>query len=241
MSARPTSPITVVPARAEGGLRPAVLILPGGGYANHSERESAEYSAWLSGLGFHAFVLAYPVAPERHPRPIEQGAAALAWIREGDHGLEVDPTRIGVLGGSAGGHLAAMLANGAAGPTVPRPAFSILCYPVISFEHDAHFGSMRNLLGEEPTLAERRASSADVQVDERTPPAFVWFTAADAAVHVSNGLRYADALARMGVPVELHVFPFGAHGLALAAEEPHAAQWVGLCERWLADFGWSAA
>jgi acetyl esterase/lipase len=241
MSARPSSPVTIVPARGGSGPRPAVLVLPGGGYATHSERETEEFGAWLSGLGFHAFVLAYPVAPARHPRPLEQAAAALAWIRDGDHGLAVDATRVGVLGGSAGGHLAAVLANGAAGPSVDRPAFTILCYPVISFEHDPHLGSLQNLLGEAPTLAERRAASPDVHVDERTPPAFVWFTASDAAVHVSNGLRYADALARKGVPVELHVFPFGAHGLALAAEEPHAAQWVGLCERWLADFGWSAA
>jgi acetyl esterase/lipase len=241
MSARPSSPITVIPAQTGDGPRPAVLVLPGGGYAVHSERESVEFSAWLSGLGFHAFVLAYPVAPERHPRAVEEAAAALAWIRDGDHGLSVDPTRVGVLGGSAGGHLAAMLANGAGGAAVPRPAFSILCYPVISFEHDPHVGSMMNLLGEDPTLAERHAASVDVQVDERTPPAFVWFTATDAAVHVSNGLRYTDALARKGVPVELHVFPFGPHGLSLAQEEPHAAQWVGLCERWLTDFGWSAA
>ena len=224
---------------AGDGVRPAVLILPGGGYQTLAGHEGAGYARWLSGLGLHAFVLAYPVAPHRHPEPIDAAVAALTYVRSGDHGLAVDPQRVGVIGSSAGGHLAGCLSVGVAGPQAPRPDFAILCYPVISFLAESHQGSADNLLGPGSSVAERTALSLETRVDGRTPPTFVWSTADDEAVPVSNSLRYAKALVDAAVSTELHVLPHGRHGLGLAPDEPDVAIWAGLCETWLRRGGWT--
>ncbi|WP_459645864.1 alpha/beta hydrolase [Kineococcus sp. NUM-3379] len=236
-----TTPLRIqaVPARPRAGQegpRPAVLVLPGGGYGQCSAHEGAPVADWLAGLGLHAFVLDYAVAPHHHPRPLRDATAGLEHVRSGGHGLDVDPARVAVLGFSAGGHLAASLSTGLGGGAVPD--LSILCYPVVSFEHAPHTGSVRNLLGGDPTPAQARAASPDLHVGPATPPAFLWHTAADDVVDVTHSLRYTAALAAAGVDVELHVFPRGGHGLGLAAEEPHTAGWTELCARWLADRGW---
>lgn len=230
--------ISVYPASG-GGRRPAVLVLPGGGYGMLADHEGPGYARWLSGLGLHAFVLWYPVAPCRHPAPIEAAVAALDHLRSGAHGLDVDPDRVGVIGSSAGGHLAACLSTGIAGPTAPRPAFAILCYPVISFVSEAHEGSAENLLGSGADPGARAALSAERRVDSRTPPTFVWSTADDEAVPVGNSLSYARALIAQGVPTELHVLPTGRHGLGLAPEEPAVGRWSAMCEDWLRLGGWT--
>ena len=225
--------LTVV-ASARTGPAPAMLVLPGGGYARHAAHEAEPVGAWLAGLGIHAVVLRYRVAPHRHPAALDDAREALAWIRGGTHGLEVDPARVGVLGFSAGGHLAASLAN------EPRPpALSVLAYPVISFVDEPHEGSVGALLGPDADPERRAAHSADRRVSRGTPPAFVWHTADDASVPVSHALRYTAALASVGVPVELHVFPRGRHGLGLAGGLPEVAQWTALCARWLASHGWT--
>lgn len=238
--------LTVFPATGPGpqhagpeDSRPAVLVLPGGGYEMLADHEGAGYARWLSGLGLHAFVLAYPVAPARHPEPIEAAVAALSYLRSGDHGLAVDPHRVGVIGSSAGGHLAASLSVGIAGESAPRPDFAILCYPVISFLGQCHEGSAQNLLGPEATAGERRALSLEHRVDARTPPTFLWSTADDEAVPVSNSLRYAQALVDAGISTELHVLPHGAHGLGLAPDDPGVAVWSDSCETWLRTIAWS--
>jgi acetyl esterase/lipase len=218
------------------GHRPAMLVLPGGGYVGHASHESEPVAAWLAGLGIHAVVLRYRVAPHQHPAPLEDARAALDWIRDGSHGLELDRERVGVLGFSAGGHLAASLAN------EPRPPdLSVLGYPVISLVDEPHQGSVDALLGHGADAGRRAAHSADRRVHAGTPPAFVWHTADDAAVPVGHSLRYTAALAAVAVPVELHVFPRGRHGLGLAAELPDVARWTGLCERWLESHGWTGA
>jgi acetyl esterase/lipase len=178
-------------------------------------------------------VLRYRVAPHRHPAPLDDARRTLAWIRDGSHGLQVQPHRVGVLGFSAGGHLAASLCNQPAPPDL-----AILGYPVISFVDQPHEGSVEALVGPGATPSVRAAQSADRHVSPRTPPAFLWHTADDAAVPVSHSLRYAAALAARGIPVELHVFPRGVHGLGLAGEDPYVARWTEHCERWLDSFGW---
>ena len=223
-----------VVSSARTGPAPAMLVLPGGGYVGHAAHEAEPVAAWLAGLGIHAVVLRYRVAPHRHPAPLDDAREALAWLRGGAHGLDVDPARVGVLGFSAGGHLAASLAN----ETRP-PDLTVLAYPVISFVDEPHEGSVEALLGPDADAARRSAHSADRHVSAGTPPAFVWHTADDAAVPVSHALRYVAALASAGVPVELHVFPSGRHGLGLAPDLPDVARWTGLCERWLGSHGWT--
>lgn len=238
--------ITAVPARAEAaGPRPAILVLPGGGYARQADHEAEPVAEWLATLGIHAFVLRYRVAPDRHPAPLEDAKAAMLFIRRGPHGLAVDQKRVGVLGFSAGGHLAATLSTAAAtgnrGLDVDAavPDLSVLCYPVVSLVHDMHQGSVDNLLGELPPSDLLAALSAELNVTARTPPAFLWHTADDDAVPVGNSLDYAKALIAAGVPAELHVFPEGRHGLGLAAGEPGPGQWTSLCASWLERAGWA--
>jgi acetyl esterase/lipase len=232
-------PLRAFPADG-GGPRPAVLVLPGGGYAVLADHEGTDYARWLQGCGLHAFVLDYPVAPQRHPGPLSAATAALAHIRSGDHGLDVDTDRVGVIGSSAGGHLAGCLSVGAAGRDAPRPAFAVLCYPVISFLDEPHVGSAENLLGPAPSAPDLAALSLERLVDDRTPPTFLWSTADDESVPVSNSLRYAQALVDAGVPTELHVLPHGRHGLGLAPDVPEVAGWSRLCEEWLRRGGWAS-
>lgn len=242
--------LTAVPARAgadrAGGPRPAVLVLPGGGYGRQADHEAEPVAEWLATLGMHAFVLRYRVAPDRHPAPLEDAKEAMLHIRGGSHGLALDPQRVGVLGFSAGGHLAATLSTAAATGSerldVPGavPDLTVLCYPVVSCTRSVHQGSVDNLLGDAPSSDILAELSAEQQVTSATPPAFIWHTADDDAVHVSHSLGYAGALMDAGVPAELHVFPHGRHGLGLAAEERGPDQWTGLCAAWLTRAGWTS-
>ena len=245
--------LTTVPAHnpaainGAGSPKPAVLVLPGGGYARQADHEAEPVAEWLAALGIHAFVLRYRVAPDRHPAPLEDAKAAMLHIRSGSHGLAVDPGRVGVLGFSAGGHLAATLstarATGSAHLDVPSavPNLTMLCYPVVSYTQSVHQGSVDNLLGDAPSSDILAELSAERHVTAATPPAFVWHTADDAAVPVSHSLDYAGALMGAGVPAELHVFPHGRHGLGLAAEEPGPDQWTNLCADWLDRAGWTSS
>ncbi|NUT71072.1 alpha/beta hydrolase [Pseudarthrobacter sp. C4D7] len=238
--------LTAVPARPEGaGPRPAFLILPGGGYVRQADHEAEPVAEWLASLGIHAFVLRYRVAPHRHPAPLEDAKEAMLHIRNGGHGLDVDPGRVGVLGFSAGGHLAATLSTAAATGNLDLdvseavPDLSVLCYLVASMTHEPHQGSVASLLGDAPPSDLLAALSAELNVTALTPPAFLWHTADDAAVPVSNSMNYARALFAAGVPAELHIFPEGRHGLGLATDQPGPAQWTALCAAWLDRAGWT--
>lgn len=228
---------------------PAFLVIPGGGYEGYGQHEAEPVADWLAGLGLHTFVLRYPVRT-RHPGPLDAARAALAWIRSGEHAVALDPARVGVIGFSAGGHLAASLATL---PDGEAPDRVVLGYPVISLESDTHEGSVANLLGPDAGADLRRSLSPDRLVTSAHPPAFVWHTADDGAVPVSNALRYANALVAAGVPVDLHVFARGEHGAGLGrvgvdpgpewwtvAADQDLVEWTGLCERWLARAGWIA-
>lgn len=217
---------------------PAVLVLPGGGYHVQAPHEAEPIARWLNGMGLGAFVLYYRVAPDRHPAPLQDARAALRFLRRYDG---VDPERIGVLGFSAGGHLAASLSVGvpvSGESDDPRPDLAVLCYPVISFERWSERGSVRNLIGEKSTSDSRIALSVEQHVDSVTPPTFLWHTAADELVDVRNSLLFAESLAEAEIPYELHVFPQGKHGLGLAEEDPVVGQWTGLCRQWFTAHGW---
>ena len=232
--------LTVIPAVGRSGkAAPAVLVLPGGGYAKTADHEAEPVAEWLASLGIHAFVLRYPVAPHRHPAPLAAAKQAMLWIRSGAHGVTVDPNRVGVLGFSAGGHLAAALSVGVAVGDASldlagaHPDLSILCYPVISFVDSVHQGSVDNLAGADAATDVLQALSAELHVTPATPPAFIWHTADDESVPVSHTLAYAGALSRASVAAELHVFPNGIHGIGLAAGTSGADQWTALCAAWL--------
>lgn len=229
------------PFRADATDAPAMLVLPGGAYARQAPHEGEPVARWLTSLGIHAFVLSYPVAPARHPAPVDAARAALAWIRAGRHGLPADPGRVGVIGFSAGGHLAASLCVGDADT---RPDRCVLAYPLISFVQQPHERSSTNLLGPHADDSARRAVSVEEHVDAQHPPTFLWHTAADASVHAGHSLRYASALLDHGVPVDLHVFGPGRHGLGLVEhpDDTHldARHWTDLCASWLAEAGWTA-
>ena len=221
----------------------AVVICPGGGYGGQAAHEAEPIARWLNGLGLSAFVLYYRVAPYRHPVPLADAQRAIRVVRDQAARWSVAPDRIGILGFSAGGHLAAsagvhhaLIAYAPvdrADRKSPRPDFMILCYPVISFGPHGHRGSMENLLGVKPGKALRRMLSLETTVDATTPPAFIWHTASDGGVPVENSLLLASALSRNRVAFALHVFPDGAHGLGLAESQPAVRAWTSLCGEWL--------
>lgn len=224
-----------------------VLVCPGGGYAAKADHEAEPVALWLNSCGVAAAVLDYRVAPYRHPWPWTDASRAIRWIRSHADEIGLDGARVGILGFSAGGHLAASTgihwdeghaeSVDAVDRQSSRPDLMVLCYPVISFAERRHHGSMVNLLGEEPDPDLRRELSLETGVSADTPPSFIWHTADDAAVPVQNSLGFAGALAEHDVPVELHVFPHGRHGLGLATGEPHVAGWTDLCAQWLRSRG----
>jgi acetyl esterase/lipase len=230
------------------GPTAAIVVCPGGGYQMRANHEGEPVAQWLASLGIAAIVVDYRVAPYRHPIPLLDAQRAIRTVRSRAPDWNVDPDRVGILGFSAGGHLAATAAtqwdrgDASASDLVARescrPDIAILCYAVISFFHAQHMGSMANLLGEPaPTLDQRRALSADLNVTRETPPTFLWSTADDEAVDIENGLRFATQLRHHGVPFALHVFPHGPHGLGLAPEHPYASAWPELCASFLDEMG----
>jgi acetyl esterase/lipase len=234
-----------------GGSAPsaAIVVCPGGGYRRRAAHEGEPIARWLNELGLAAFVLDYRVDPHRHPAPLDDAQRAIRTVRARADGWRVDPGRVGILGFSAGGHLAASAATrwrdgdpAAADPIDrqgSRPDLAILCYPVITFGPHRHAGSMTSLLGDDPPEEARAALSAERQVGPATPPTFLWHTAEDAAVPVQNSLLFAAALAEHGVPFALHVFPRGRHGLGLAGDDPVVGAWTGLCAAWLRGQGFA--
>jgi acetyl esterase/lipase len=242
--------LTVYRAPAAKATGAAVVVCPGGGYqvvaADHEGKQVAE---WLNSLGVSAFVLQYRLGPRyRHPAPLQDAQRAIRLVRSRAREWGVDPRRVGILGFSAGGHLASTAAThfddgrpDAADPPdreSARPDFAVLCYAVVSlFDPPAHSGSRRNLLGEpaDPKLVE--LLSNERQVTARTPPTFLWHTADDAAVPVANSLLFFEAMTKAGVPGELHVFPHGRHGVGLAPDDPVLSQWPRLCATWMGALG----
>lgn len=226
--------------------RPAVLICPGGGYAFVSPREDEAVALQFAAAGFHVFVLYYTVKPEYYRRPLLELAQAVRHIRERAETWNLRGDQIAVCGFSAGGHLAASLGvhwpslNDASGC---EPNALILSYPVITSGEFAHAGSFENLLGTEASIEKRTEMSLEKQVNQKTPPTFLWHTVADPIVPVENSLLFANALQAKGRPFELHIYPNGPHGLSLAIAEtddargtdPHVATWMGLCIEWLKE------
>lgn len=223
------------PAKANGA---AVVVLPGGGYSGLAPHEGAPVAEWLAGAGYTAFVLLYRRgANYPDPVPLTDAQRALRLVRSkaGEWGLATD--KIGILGFSAGGHLASTTATHLSepDPTAPdpvdrvaaRPDFQILLYPVISMGEEGHAGSRLNLLGENPTPEQIHNFSNQNRVTESTPPAFLFHSTLDNAVVVENSDQYVASLEKAGVPYHYVRGEFGPHGIGLNE------CWTGECLAWL--------
>ncbi|WP_435017531.1 alpha/beta hydrolase [Tundrisphaera sp. TA3] len=252
----PTLTVYLPPKEKATGA--AFLVCPGGGYGMlAADHEGMEVAEWLNTLGIAGIVLKYRISPRyRHPAPLVDARRAIRTVRSKSAEWGIDPRRVGVIGFSAGGHLASTLAthfrDAEANPADPvdgfteRPDLAILLYPVVSFEAETgHKGSARNLLGPDATPEQMHELSNEAQVTERTPPTFLAHTVADVVVPVENSVDFAMALRKHKVPFELHLFETGQHGLGLGNGSarhkvvPNAAfqAWPGLCASWLKGHG----
>ena len=227
----------------------AVVVCPGGGYANLAmDHEGKQVAEWLNSFGVTACVLEYRHRGTGfgHPAPLEDAQRAIRMVRAQAAELKLNPKRIGILGFSAGGHLASSagthFVEGKADATDPiervssRPDFMILIYPVISMtEGYTHGGSRKNLLGDRPEQALVELMSNERQVTKQTPPTFMVHGDEDTGVPVENSLAFYAALRKAKVPAELHVFEKGPHGFGLGKPTDPASAWPKLCERWLKE------
>ncbi|MBO4453351.1 MAG: alpha/beta hydrolase [Clostridia bacterium] len=238
------------------GKRPAMLVLPGGGYAFCSDREVDPIASAYYAQGYNCFVLRYICGEKaKVDHPLYDAAAAIAHIRTNSEKYNVDANRIAVIGFSAGGHLAGYIATSwhrkdiaevlGVDNELCRPNAAILGYPVVSTNVMTHWGSFDNLLGADRTEELTKRANLDELVDERTCPFFIWHTAQDGCVPVANSLLMARALTDKGISCELHILPMGDHGLSRANAEtapdwgtdayiiPYVARWIDWSVKWL--------
>ena len=245
---RPSLTIYLPPAGTANGC--GIVVCPGGGYGGLAVgHEGLDVAEWLNSCGVAAFVLRYRVAPRyHHPAPLTDAQRAVRTVRHRAAEWGVDPARLGIIGFSAGGHLASSVGThfdagqpAAADPIERqscRPDFMILGYPVISFTTEfTHQGSKRNLLGESPDEELVRSFSNELQVTAETPPAFLVHTNEDTPVPSENSVLFYLALRKAGVPAQLQIYERGAHGLGVGKTDPVFATWPGLCESWLRGRG----
>ena len=228
------------------GTGAAVVVCPGGGYGALSmDKEGDLVARWLNSVGVAAFVLKYRLGPRYH-HPIELGDAqrAIRTVRYRAADFRVLPDRVGIMGFSAGGHLASTAGthfdagNPAAADPIDRvgsrPDFLVLIYPVISFTTPyAHRGSMRNLLGDNPDAKLVENLSNELQVTPQTPPTFLFHTNADTTVPAENSALFYMALRKAGVPAEMHIYEQGPHGVGLAPTDEALSSWPARLADWL--------
>ena len=245
----PTLTPFLPPAGTASGA--AMVICPGGGYSWLAPHEGEGYARCLASKGITCFVLKYRLGADgyRYPVEFEDGARAVRLVRARAGEWKIDPHRVGIIGSSAGGHLASMVMThfDAGNPNASdpveressRPDVAILCYPVISMGKFAHQGSKDNLLGKNPPPELVEKTSSELQVTKECPPCFIWSTFEDKTVPVENTLQFADAMCKARVPFEVHVYQHGGHGQGLGDRKEFNPQkwlpWVGECTRWLTE------
>lgn len=222
----------------------AIIIFPGGAYAVRATHEGEGYAVYLNSIGYDAFVCDYRVAPHHFPLPLLDARRAVRTVRYYSEKYGIDKNKIAVMGSSAGSNLAAILST----YTKPiefegideidkedfMPNAQILCYPFITLadEELTHPGARANFVGEGNTALAYKISP-EFNVIDSTPPAFIWHTSSDDGVNVIHSYIYAKALKEHNIPTEMHIFPFGGHGLGVAPNNPHVAQWTTLLKNWL--------
>jgi acetyl esterase/lipase len=228
------------PSTPSSGLRPAVVVCPGGGYAMRAPHEADPFAQLFAEHGLVGIVCHYRVAPNRFPAPMADAARAMRLTRCQAERFGIDPARIALMGFSAGGHLACTTGtqpdlfhepeDDLVGRYSARPDRLILAYPVVSMLDGL---CAPNLLGEKPTVEQKRQMSNELFVTEKNPPVFLFHTADDPVVPISHSLRFAQACLAKGVGVEMHIYAHGRHGVGLAQDLPDLASWPGLMIDWL--------
>ena len=207
-----------------------VIVLPGGGYAEHAAHEGGPVVTWLNGLGvgLEASVFRYPLRV-RHPVPLHALQAEIRRLRQGG------VTRVGLIGFSAGGHLAGMAALASDTGGYERVDFAVLGYAITSMETETYRPARLILLGEDASPELRRATSLDAMVTPSSPPFFIWHTAEDAYVPPEHTYRLARALSADHIPHTVHVFAHGPHSLGLAKGSGDPETWTALAASWIAE------
>lgn len=237
--------ITPFLAPKEKATGAAIIVLPGGGYSHLADvKEGSAVAEWLNSLGISAFVLKYRLGMRYHqPAQLQDAARAMRTVRSRAKEWNLDQNKIGILGFSAGGHLASTLgthfdagksdAKDSIERVSSRPDVQILIYPVITMSELTHAGSKKNLLGDNPSAELVKLYSNELQVTKDTPPAFLVHATTDKAVPIENSLMFAAALRKAGVPFEIHLYEQGPHGFGLAPTNPILASWKERCADWL--------
>lgn len=229
----------------------AVLICPGGGYAALAfGHEGNAIASWLNDNGIAGIILKYRlpsdlIMKDKSIGPLQDAQEAMRIIRRNAVAWNIDPKKVGVIGFSAGGHLASTLSThyadkvyDVADTVSARPDFSLLIYPVITMDASfTHAGSRKNLIGENPSDEAIKSFSNELQVNEKTPPAFMVHSADDQTVPVKNSIVYYEQLVKYNIPSELHIFQKGGHGYGLGGSKDTQSAWPGLCISWLKASG----
>jgi acetyl esterase/lipase len=243
---------TLTPYLPEGrrATGAAMIICPGGGYAALSPREGGDYALWLNQYGITCFVLKYRLGSNgyHHPAMLQDVSRAMRFVRAYAANWKIDPQRIGIMGSSAGGHLASTLLthfdSGDPDAKDPieressRPDLGVLCYPVITMSGPlVNVGSKVNLLGVNPSPELVQLLSNELQVTTNTPPCFVWTTYENKIVPLENSLEFISALRKNGVPFSFHIYEKGGHGMGLMDKPPflHPHPWAADCLFWLKE------
>ena len=246
--------VTWWPAKQAAGATAALVVCPGGGYGALADHEGTDYARWLNTQGISAFVLRYRLGSKgyRHPVMLGDVSRAIRLVRHDAAKFKIDPARVGVIGSSAGGHLALTAClkgdDGDPAATDPidrqpsRPALGVLCYPVVSMlPEKTHGGSRKNLLGDSPSEELARELSGELAAHETMPPLFIWHTFEDAAVKLEPILELGIRLTALRQPYELHVYETGRHGLGLGVRPYDGTKqlhpWTVECDRWLGTQG----
>lgn len=241
--------LTVFPASTGTASGTAVVICPGGGYSGTAvDHEGWQVARWLNSFGVTGIVLKYRASPYRHPIPLMDAQRAIRHVRRHAQAWRIAPDRLGLLGFSAGGHLASTAAthfdDGDPNASDPvermssRPDFAILGYPVISFQDDiGHVGSRNNLLGEGAPADLVGLLSNELQVTSQTPPTFLFHSKADEGVKYEHSVRFQRALKDAGVPAELLLLETGGHGFGVGTEGEETGSWPAACEDWMRGLG----
>jgi len=229
----------------------AIVICPGGGYMHLAfAKEGIKVAEWLNSLGIAAFVLKYrlpsdAIMKDKSIGPLQDVQEAMRIVRRNAKQWNIDPNKIGIMGFSAGGHLAASLCTHYnqkvynSDSTSDKPDFSLLIYPVISMKPGiTHKGSMESLLGNNPTEEQINWFSSEMQVNKNTPPAFLALAGDDNVVPIQNSIDYFLALKKYKISAELHIFQHGGHGFGLAVNKETESNWPLLCAAWLKANGY---